>query len=135
MILPTDAPSLLTKRLPSLREGVRARRSPRIKVLDGTAVLTNANPVNAGDFLWGKWPDWPLITAADHWWPFRGYGGNNGEDYRPIELFERMKGEQTWTINILAKRCTPRPPMKELYRAARRITALRLRADQAPLFM
>jgi len=60
-------------------------------------------------FDWDKWPDWRLITAAEHWWSFRGYGGDNGEGYRPIELFEGMKARQTWTINILAKRSTPRP--------------------------
>jgi hypothetical protein len=82
-------------------------------------------------FNWDEWPDWRLITAAEHWWSFRGYGGENGEGYRPnepldhpknplrpVELFEGMKGEQTWTINILAKRSTPRPSMKELYRRA-----------------
>ena len=82
-------------------------------------------------FSWGEWPDWRLVTGAEHWWVFQGYGGNSGEGYRPnepldhpknplrpIDLFDGFKAEQTWTINILAKRTTRRPPMEELYRRA-----------------
>ena len=71
------------------------------------------------------------MTQAEDWWAFSGYGGSNGEGYRPneplddpknplreIHVMEGMKGKQTWTINVLAKRPGPKPAMEELYRRA-----------------
>jgi hypothetical protein len=75
----------------------------------------------------GRWPDWWLITRADHWWVLHGYGGSGGEGYRPnepldhpknplrvLELMEGMKGKQTWTINVLGKRPAPGPVLADL---------------------
>jgi hypothetical protein len=82
-------------------------------------------------FNWGTWPDWWLLTQAEHWGAFRGYGGSSGEGYRPnepldhprnplrpIRFFEGMKGQQTWTINLTAKRSAPKATLEELYRRA-----------------
>jgi hypothetical protein len=79
----------------------------------------------------GPWPDWYLLTRMEDYWMISGYGGSSGEGYRPneplddernplrhIELFDWMKGRQTWTINLTARRATPRPPLTELYRRA-----------------
>lgn len=82
-------------------------------------------------FNCGKWPDWWLVTQAHNWGDFEGYGGSDGQGYRPneplddpknplrkIDLFDGMKGKQTWTINLLARRTSPKPSMDELYRRA-----------------
>jgi hypothetical protein len=82
-------------------------------------------------FNCGEWPDWWLVTRAEHWGSFQGYGGSSGEGYRPnepldhpknplraINLFDGMKGKQTWTISVVAKRTAPGPPLVELYRRA-----------------
>jgi hypothetical protein len=45
-------------------------------------------------FSWGEWPDWRLIAAAEHWWLFRGYGGNNGGGYRPNERRDWLEGHE-----------------------------------------
>ncbi len=79
----------------------------------------------------GDWPDWYLVTEAKSWGCFRGYGGSTGEGYRPgepldhpknplrpIDLFAGMKGERTWTLNVLARRPTPKPPLEVLYQRA-----------------
>ena len=80
-------------------------------------------------FHCGQWPDWYLVTQAAGWGHFQGYGGNSGEGYRPnepldhpknplrsIDLCRGFQGDRTWTINVLAKRSTPKPPLAELYR-------------------
>jgi hypothetical protein len=82
-------------------------------------------------FNCGPWPDWWLVTRAENWGCLRGYGGSAGEGYRPnepldhpknplrpIQLFDWMRGKETWTVNLIAKRATPRPPLEELYRRA-----------------
>jgi hypothetical protein len=95
----------------------------------------------------GQWPDWWLVTTAENWGDLRGYGGQNGEGYRPnepldhpknplrrIELFEGMKGKQTWTINITARRSTPKPAMEELYQRAIAWGAQKMRELKLPLW-
>jgi len=82
-------------------------------------------------FNCGPWPDWWLVTHAERWGAFQGYGGCSGEGNRPgepldhprnplrvIDLFGGMKGRQTWTINLLARRSAPRPRLVDLYRRA-----------------
>ncbi|MEW6753755.1 MAG: hypothetical protein AB1505_22655 [Candidatus Latescibacterota bacterium] len=82
-------------------------------------------------FHWGKWPDWWLVTRAECWGAFQGYGGSSGEGYRPNEpldhpknplrpicLFEGMQGNRTWTLNVLERRSAPRPSLYELYARA-----------------
>jgi len=82
-------------------------------------------------FNCGPWPDWWLVTRAERWGNFHGYGGNSGEGYRPnepldhpknplraIDLFAGMKDRQTWTISLLTRRTTPRPSLAELYERA-----------------
>lgn len=78
----------------------------------------------------GPWPDWWLITRAEHWNAFYGYGGGQerfrpGEPLghpenalRPVDFLAGMKGKETWTINFLRKRIAPRPTMEDLYERA-----------------
>jgi len=94
----------------------------------------------------GPWPDWWLITQAEHWGCLRGYGGSSGEGYRPnaplddprnplrpIELFDWMRGRQSWTLQVTAKRSTPKPPLADLYRRALAWGAPRLAQPQMEL--
>jgi len=82
-------------------------------------------------FNCGPWPDWWLVTEAANWGCLRGYGGSAGESYRPnepldhpknplrdIQLFDWMKGKETWTLQLTARRATPKPPLEDLYRRA-----------------
>lgn len=97
-------------------------------------------------FHCGPWPDWHLVTGARGWGCFQGYGGSSGEGYRPnepldhpknplrpIDLIGGMQGERTWTIHLLAKRATPKPPMEELYRRAIEWGAARMRQQRMKL--
>jgi hypothetical protein len=82
-------------------------------------------------FNLGEWPDWYLITQVHHWCCLKGYGGSNGEGYRPNEplddpknplrdigLMASMKGKRTFTVHPLERRSTPKPTLDELYRRA-----------------
>lgn len=94
----------------------------------------------------GQWPDWWLLTRANYWNEFRGYGGQNGEGYRPnepmddpknplrvVDAMGGMKGKQTWTINVLGKRSTPKPSMEELYRRAVEFGRTKMRQQRMKL--
>lgn len=82
----------------------------------------------------GPDPDGWLVTDMVGPFGLRGYGGgpldHPRNPLRPIYLMEGMKGKETWTIHLVARRDTPRPDTKEIYRRALAWGAARMSSPQ-----